>query len=84
MHMLEANKHMTWIQLYVNMTDHICVIGVSPIFNTVFQSLPIFLMVLRYWVSPPQCPPHYLILFNPLTLLEAKECPLKRWSYFMR
>lgn len=33
---------------------------------------------------PPQCPPHYLILFNPLTLLEAKECPLKRWSYFMR
>ena len=56
MHMLEANKHMTWIQLYVNMTDHICVIGVSPIFNTVFQSLPIFLMVLRYWVSPPNVP----------------------------
>ena len=74
---------MTWIQLYVNVTDHICVIGILLIFNTVFQSLPIFLMVLRYWVSP-QCPPHYLILFNPLTLLEAKECPLKRWSYFMR
>ena len=32
----------------------------------------------------PPMSPSLLILFNPLTLLEAKECPLKTWSYFMR
>ena len=35
-------------------------------------------------LGTPQCPPQYLILFNPLTQLGAKECPLKTWSYFTR
>ena len=32
------------------MTDHKCGIGISSIFDTVFWYLPIFLMVLQYWV----------------------------------
>ena len=37
---------------YVSVTDHKCSIGISSIFDTVFLYLPIFLTVLRYWVSP--------------------------------
>ena len=32
------------------MTENICGIGISSIFDTVFRYMPIFLRVLRYWV----------------------------------
>ena len=35
-------------------------------------------------LGTPQCTPQYLILFNPLIQLEAEECPLKTWSFFMQ
>ena len=41
-----------WIQLLKCVTDYKCGIGISSIFDTVFRYLPIFLAVLRYWVSP--------------------------------
>ena len=34
------------------MTDHKCGIGISLFFDAVFQYLPIFPMVLWYWVPP--------------------------------
>ena len=49
-YMLEINKHVRWIQLQVNATDHRCGTGISSIFDTLFRYLPIFLTVLQYWV----------------------------------
>ena len=51
-YMLEVNKHVRWLQLSVNATDHRCVIGILSIFDTLFRYLPIFLTVLQYWVPP--------------------------------
>ena len=54
----------------VNVTENKCSIGILSIFDTVFQYLPIFLMVLRYWV-PPKCspPPSMVLLSNFVTFL---------------
>ena len=40
-----------------DLTDHKYGIGISSISDTVFRYLPIFLTVLRYWVSPMPSPP---------------------------
>ena len=51
------DKHGRWIQLKVSVTDHKCDIGIWSIFDSVFPYLPIFLKVLRYWVTPQCSPP---------------------------
>jgi len=55
------------MQLKVRVTDHKCGIGSSLIFDTVFQYLPIFPTVLRYWV-PPKVPLPTSLQFVPPVL----------------
>ena len=52
-YMLAINRYARLLQLLVTVNDHNCGIGISSIFNTVFQYLPIFLTVLGYCAIVP-------------------------------
>ena len=73
-YMHAINRHARLLHFLVSVNDHMWCRGISSIFNTVFRYLPIFLTVLRYWVTPP--PPKALLhcdYFNSLTLSNVGE-----------
>ena len=55
-------------------TDHKFGIGIALIFNTVFQYLPIFLSLLRYWVplNVPLCQVFCQKILKILNLIQPK------------